>query len=59
MDSKPAPISDNSIHQAVEIAKVAVAAQNGNSIGHGDAVAEFIETVARKIEELKVPRRSS
>jgi hypothetical protein len=50
-------MDDSSIHRAVEIAKAAIPSQNGVWIGSPDVVAKFIETVAKKLEELSTTRR--
>ena len=47
------PISPQAIKQAVDIAIAAVTGQNGHNIGNGDAVAEFVEVVAKKINDLQ------
>lgn len=50
----PKRSTEDSIHQAVEITKVAISSQNGVWISKPKAVASFIETVAQKLHELKV-----
>jgi hypothetical protein len=47
-------LTENCIHQAVEITKVAISSQNGAWISKPKTVASFIETVARKLHELKL-----
>jgi len=46
-------MTDSSVAQAVEVAKAAIGADNGVWIAHGDTVAKFIDTVAKKIDELR------
>ena len=46
-------LSENSVSQAEEITKVAVASQSGTFINHGDIVAKFIDIVAEKLQELR------
>ena len=46
-------MTENSIHQAVELAKIAVAGTNAPWIGEPKKVAEFIEVMARKLQELR------
>jgi len=50
-------MTENSIHQAVEIAKVAVAGTNAPWIGDAKKVADFIETIAKKLSELRNERQ--
>jgi hypothetical protein len=46
-------VTENTIHQAVELTKVAVAGSNGPWISQPQKVAEFIETIAKKLSELR------
>jgi len=46
-------IRDDAVDQAVKIAIAAVPMGSGSWISNPKAVAEFIEAVAKKIEELK------
>ena len=54
MDNKP--IRHDSIRMAVDITVAAVPIQPGTWITTPDTVAKFIETVARKIDELRGPQ---
>jgi hypothetical protein len=47
------------VDQAVEIAKAAVPMQAGSLISTPDAVAKFIEVVAKKINDLKMDPSAS
>jgi hypothetical protein len=49
-------MTENSIHQAVELTKVAVAGANAPWINDPKKVAEFIEVIARKLQELRKER---
>ena len=49
-------MTGNSIHQAVELAKVAFAGTNAPWIGEPQKVADFIEVVAKKLQELRNER---
>ena len=44
----------DAVDQAVEIAKAAVPMQAGSLISSPDAVAKFIEVVAKKISDLRM-----
>lgn len=46
-------LSEKSIAQAVELAKAAVASDDGRLVEQADSVAKFIGTVAEKLEELR------
>lgn len=46
-------VSETSIKMAVEITIAGMPVQAGSMISHPDEVAKFIETVARKIDELR------
>ncbi len=46
-------ISDTTLTRAVEITKAAIVGQNGPWIAHSESVAKFIETIARKLEDLR------
>lgn len=45
--------TEDSILQAVEITKAAIAGENGPWMNSPDIVAKFIETVASKLEDLR------
>lgn len=46
-------VTDKSIEWAVEIAKAGMSIGPGSMLNAPDAIAKFIETVARKIESLR------
>ena len=49
-------MTENSIHQAVELAKVAVTGTNAPWINDPKKVADFIEVIAKKLQELRNER---
>lgn len=49
-------VNPESIKMAVEITVAAVPMQSSSLIGNPDAVAKFIEVVAKKIHELEYPQ---
>lgn len=49
----PKGLTESSIKQAVEITVATIPSQTGNWIADPERVAKFVETVARKIEELR------
>jgi hypothetical protein len=53
------PLTDDSVKMAVEITKAAVPMSSGSFISTPDTVAKFIETVAKKIHELKMSQDAS
>lgn len=46
-------ITETSLARAVEITKAAITGNNAPWISNGDSVADFIEKVATKLEELR------
>ena len=49
-----ASLMKDAVDQAVEIAKAGMAMQTGTWINNPDAVAKFIDVVAKKIHNLRV-----
>jgi hypothetical protein len=46
-------VTDDTVRQAIELTKIAVAGANGPWIGYPAKVTEFIEAIAKKLQELK------